>query len=38
MTEDEDFALKLLLMYALHVRAGRLTKKKVKEIIKLLED
>jgi hypothetical protein len=35
--ENQEFALKLLLMEALAVSAGRETKKRLLEIIKLLE-
>ena len=35
--QDQEFALKLLLMEALAVFQGRATQKRIKEIIKLLE-
>ena len=36
--QNEDFALKLLLMYALKVKGGRVINKKLVEIIKMLEN
>ena len=35
--EDQEFALKFLLMEALSVRGGRVPQKRLKAIIKLLE-
>lgn len=36
--ENQDFALKLILMWALRVRGGRVENKMLLKIIKLLED